>query len=295
MSEPVPVWSKTQAAALAECRRKFLIATNGDTLAGGLAAEAARLKKLKPRQLWAGAAVHDAVGDTLKTARQVQPLPAVDAAVDTVRAKLRDAFKLSKADPAAADRLFEHEYGVAVEPAVWQAQWASIEKSVRWFMGSKWLERLAALPPEAWKAVDEVVSFEVNGIKAWVKIDCAVEADGRLILIDWVTGLIRPAADFSLHVAALYAHEVWGAEPDTIDAFVVSLADGTHRRVNVDEDALMEAHMRIEAEAAALIEAAAPDPLSAPLAPDTVCRRCNYQKICRPERFAAPALANASA
>jgi hypothetical protein len=143
---------------------------------------------------------------------------------------------------------------------------------------------LSQLGPESWKAIDEVLSFDVNGVKAYVKIDCAIEMDGRFFLIDWKNKAPEASAESPLLVAALYAHEVWGAELENIQAMAVSLADGQTFHAQVAEDALMNIHLKIEEEAMRLEEAKAalPGDLFAIAAPDDVgcCRRCNFEKLC---------------
>lgn len=283
-----PVWSRSQVSALGECRRKFALnlKSGRDTALDPVFASAARLKKLKNRHLWAGAFVHEAVGGLLKSLRQGQPAPAADALIEELKLKMRDQFKSSREGKEGAERLLEHEYGMVVPPETWRAHWDTVESSVRWLLGSKWLARLSSLGPECWKAVDDLLDFDVNGVKAYVKIDCAVEIEGKFFLIDWKTSTPTADAEGPLLVSALYAHEVWGADPGLIEAVAVSLLDGRTFHANIDEDALMNTHLRIAEEAGQLEEAKAmvgSDPFSAGMTQDLYrCRRCQYQKLCHP-------------
>jgi hypothetical protein len=277
-----PTWSKSQINALKECGRKAVLsAKNQSTFPDG-----DRLKKLKNRFLWTGSIVHEVVGETLKTLRQGEPAPDVEAVINKTRERMRDEFKKSKENPGSEGRLFEHEYNARVNPDAWKKQWNGVELSLRWFFGSKWIERLKTVPPEAWKTVDEVLSFDIDGIKAYVKIDCALELDGRFILIDWKTSPLKPGDAASLSVAALYAHETWGAEPDAIDAHAVSLLDGKSERALIDEDVLMESFMKIQEEAGWLTEqkeTLGADIEMIPLPSNVdLCRRCNFQRLCHP-------------
>ena len=279
-----PVWSKSQVAALRECRRKLFFTVRAGTDTGPVPEEAARLKKVRGRQLWAGAIVHETVGDLLKRARQGEPPEATEAVIERLKARMRDEFRASKSGTSNAP-LFEHRYGAAVPPDVWRRQWQGVESAVRWFMASKWFARLSALGPECWKAVDEVLSFDVNGIKAYAKVDCAVEIDGKFFLIDWRTSAPNAGAEPGLQVAALHAHENWGADPETVQALSVSLQDGATYHAAVTEESLMETHLRIEEEAAELQAAVADfpeDPFEIPPAAPPTCRRCSFQAICFP-------------
>lgn len=218
------VWSRTKVGALRECRRKFHF----------LQADDVPLKKLKNRYLWSGAFVHDTVGEWLKNIRQETELAADSELIETAKAKMREQFKLSKS--GEGQRLFEHEYNLPVDPSVWKSQWESVERSLQWFLSSKWLARFKSLSPESWKAVDELLSFDVDGVKAFLKIDCAVEIDGRFVIVDWKTSALKPGDEFPLLLGALYAHEVWGADAENIEALAVSLQDGRQMKASINEE-----------------------------------------------------------
>lgn len=278
-----PTWSKSQVNALKECGRKAVLSAKDQSVFP----DGDRLKKIKNRFLWTGSLVHEVVGDTCKILRQGEPAPGIEAVIAKTRERMRDEFKKSKEGADSPSRLFEHEYNTSVNPDAWKKQWNGVELSLRWFFNSKWMARLKTLSPENWKTVDEVLSFDVDGIKAYVKIDCALEVDGRFILIDWKTSALKPGDAAALSVAALYAHETWGAEPDAIDAFVVSLLDGKSEKATIDEDALMETFMKIQEEAGWVEEqkvTLGADIEMIPLPSNLeTCRRCNFQRLCHPQ------------
>ncbi len=281
-----PVWSKSQVAALGDCVRKFALQSKAarDAMVDPFYERATQLKKFKNRYLWTGSFLHEAIGDLLKRLRQGEALPDAEKFVDEQKNKMRDQFRVSREGSQADVRLYEHEYRVSLGPDVWKNHWMNVETALRWFLASKWGARLSQLGPESWKAVDEILSFDVNGIKAYVKIDCAIEMDGRFFLIDWKTKTPDATSEPALLVAALYAHEVWGAEMENIQAMAVSLTDGQTFHAHVDEDALMNVHLRIEEETQRLEEAKAalPRDLFSISAPDDTsrCRRCNFEKLC---------------
>ena len=280
-----PVWSRSQATAFRDCARKF--ALSAKAARETRPPEAERLKALKSRHLWTGGAVHTAVADLIRAARAGGEIAPEDDWVGTVRDRLRGEFEASRSNAADGVRLFEHEYGVSVSREAWRENWEKAERALRWFYSSKWLERLRKLRPEHWKAVDEVLDFDADGVRAYAKIDCAVETDDGVVLIDWKTGPLREGDGAGLDVAMLYAHDVWGADPATAQGWTVSLLDGASRRRTFDPDALIETQLRIQEEAFALAEAAASfaaDPLAAPAPPTLApCARCNFQKLCHPE------------
>lgn len=281
-----PVWSKSQVATLKECRRKFFLQTaSHETFAD----EVATLKKLKNRFLWAGSLVHEEIGNILKWLRQGSPVPRADELLDTLREKMRGQFKSSR--DGSGERLFEHQYNIALSSDAWVKQWNTVDQSVRWFLASKWFSRLATLGPECWKAVDEILSFDLGGTKAFVKIDCAVEIEGRFFLMDWKTSTPKESSQTDLLVASLYAHEVWGAEADQITASAISLLDGQTFHAHVEEDGLMQTYLMIE-EQGALLEQTKEELASVSAlekispAPLDTCMRCSYQKMCHPQGLA---------
>ncbi len=278
-TERAPAWSKSQMAALRECRRKYFF---------NQTAQHPELKNLKNRFLWTGSIVHETVGQLLKELRQGQSPVPVDQVVNTVKERMRGEFKASLQPTSPSMRLFEHEYKRSLSQETWLAQWNTVEQSIRRFMSSAWFDRLSKIGPECWKAVDEVVSFDVDGIKAYVKIDCGIEVEGQFFIMDWKSSSVRPTDEAGLLVAALYAHEVWGADPSQITALSVSLMDGKSLKAGVSEDALMETFLKIQEEAAVLESEKCEegtDPFSLPAASLDTCERCNFQRVCRPASF----------
>jgi len=273
------IWSRSQVSAHNECLRKLFFHRVSYP-------EAEKLKKLKNRHLWAGSLVHETIGALLKTVRQGREVPSEDAVVFEARQRMQSEFKRSMEGNGDTGRLFEHEYAVPTRPEIWRGHWAVVEKSLKWFLNSRWFERLKSLGPECWKTVDEVLNFDVNGIRAYVKIDCAVEFDGGFYLMDWKTSALRPKDADPLVVGALYANEVWGAAPGKISATAVSLKTGEVLKAKLDERALQEVRFRIETESRRLNEAASvfgTDPAGVPMTENIgTCMRCNFQRICHP-------------
>lgn len=282
-----PVWSKSQVAAFRECERKHAFST-WMAPAGAETderwARVRRLKGLSSRFLWPSSTVHSEIGEVLKMVRQGSPPPPLEDWLDRVRNTMRDQFRASRENTAEALRFFEHEYDIPVPRQVWAEPWAKVESSLRRFHGSAWLERFCSLGPECWKAIDEIISFNVGEIKAFVKIDCAIESDGQFTIVDWKTSPLRDEPDTGLQTAALYAHEVWGADPAGTQILAVSLLDGKMRRYPVDEELLMETHLRIESESQTFsnLDRNA-DPFQRPMTSNRqTCERCHFKKLCYP-------------
>lgn len=291
MSLAPVVWSKSQAATLKECGRKHALSRwqpepPFDTDPQWESVR--RLQKLSNRYLWAGSMVHETVGDLLKILRQDQPLPPLKLYLEQIQTRMREEFRASKSNSESRLRLFEHEYEVTLTKEQWASSWATVELCLSRFYSSPWMRRFETLQPECWKAVDEVLSFQVDDVKSYVKIDCAIESEGKITLIDWKTSLIKPTDGEGLAVAALYAHEVWGAEPSDVTGWVVSLADGRTLKKNFDEDILMETHLKIQDESAGLARSSdQKNPFLVPIPKNkSICERCNFKKACYPKESA---------
>lgn len=276
------VWSKSQVALLKECKRKWHFHSRGKDQ------DVLRLKKVKNRYLWVGNIIHTAVGDIVKLLRQNAAVPDIELFLNTLKEKMRAEFVNSKENVNnETERLFEHEYKIQISPQVWKDQWEKVEKSIRWFVQSPWFKRLQEMPAESWKTVDEVLSFQVDEVKAYVKIDCALEIENRFILIDWKTSALKETDKKDAMMMALYAHEVWGAEPEQITLSLVSLADGKSQSLQVTEEEMMDAFLRIQDEGNILTEEASSlteNPFDSPVISNkSICRQCNFQKLCYPK------------
>lgn len=283
MDAATATWSKSQIGTFQECARKHAFSRwepgeNEDRLQQ----EARRLKNLSNRFLWPGAIVHEELGRILRLLRQGQPVPPLNDLLDERRTKMREMFQESRANPDARLRLFEHEYNVNVPKEAWSSTWSLVEDCLSRFYRSAWFERLKSVGPESWKAVDEILSFTVDETKAFVKIDCALEVDGAFVLIDWKTSQLKSTDGDSLGVAALYAHEVWGAEPSAITAHAVCLLNGRASRISFSEETLMETYIKVQSESALLqgrVKHASPFDLPFPERRN-VCERCNFKQLC---------------
>jgi len=283
------VWSKSQVSAFHDCLRKgYFSLPPKKLLAAGFPVpwlpEAERLKKLRNRHLWSSSVLHESIGGVIKDMRRGVETIALSDAIHQARERMRNDFKLSRDEQVAT--LFEHHYNAPLDSDVWKRLWSTVEGGLTWFYNSLWFSRLQRLRPEAWKVVDELLDFDVGGVKAFCKIDCAVEVEGRFFILDWKSSRVRPEDERGLLVSALYAHEVWEAGPESIQATAVSLLDGRTQMATVHEEALMETYLRIQEEAAQLearLATLGQNPFDLNLPDPGTCRRCNFQALCHPK------------
>jgi len=143
-----------------------------------------------------------------------------------------------------------------------------------------------------WLTVEDLVSFEVNGVEIRLRMDLAYRRpNGQVLIVDWKTG--RREGRFSeVQVAgyALYAAQAgWVAAPEELATELAYLALPRYVRRNVDARKLDHARSFI-ARSAGNMQSLLLDPV-ADLArlddfpmierPQT-CRRCNFRRLCFP-------------
>jgi len=284
-------WSKSLISAFKECQRKYAFSkitrlTKPENENNQFLDEVTKLKKLKNRHLWTGSLIHQTVGNILKQLRQGDTIPPESAIIEEVRQKMREEYKASRDGTSPETQLFEHAYDLPVPKEAWAQHWVNVETSLRWFFQSNWYKKLKTLEPHNWKAIDEVLAFDIDGIQTYVKIDLGLEIKNRFVLVDWKGAKLREEDQANLQIAALYAHEVWEAPPENIDAFVVSLTKGDIKKIAITEDVLMETYTRV-LEEVEMIQSAQPNGYENPMSiPATThlghCLRCNYQRLCHP-------------
>jgi hypothetical protein len=299
-------WSKSRDEVLRQCPRKYYFQYYG--FWGGWQAEAAPrtreiyvLKNLNTLATWIGQKVHDCIDHTVQNLRWGQPGLSVERVVDITLKRMRQEYVSSwhgryRQRPKSC-ALFEHEYGTGRGEEDWRDAAAQVERCLTTFYGSAVYERLRALPRGAWLEAEEWAHFFLDGVKVWVKLDCAYRGDeGRVIIYDWKTGK-RLTEDTSLQLScyALYASHRWKADPARVVAREYNLYHEDEREFPVnaaDLDATVT-YMRAAFDDMRLLLADVAT--NVPLAEEQFvrtedlgrCERCNFLRVCRPERLEA--------
>ncbi len=281
-------WSASRHDTFASCRRRYYYAY----YAALLDEEIRRLKKLSALPLWAGSVVHDTIERFL---RENDALPSPEAQEAIVRSAVHETMLRHWRESEAggrAFRLFEHEYGVPVEPEDKRLAVTVVMRSLRHFFRSRALRRALAAGRSRWLALEDLVSFEIGDTEVLLRMDLAWrEEDGRVVIVDWKTG--RNEGRFNhvqLAAYALYALEQgWAADPQEIVTELAYLAVPKYVRLKVDERTLAHARAFIE-KSAGRMKALLLDPaLNLARMEDfpridrpQVCRRCNFRRLCFP-------------
>ena len=300
-------WSVSRHDSFNSCRRKYFYsyyAANEDP-------EIKRLKKLSALPLWAGNVVHETIETFLKSHDQVPSAEAQDAIVKAaVHGDMLASWRQSEQGVGLNEagalrfRLFEHEYQVAIDADDKKLVVGIVMRSLRNFFRSDVLREIMALGRAHWLTVEDLVSFEVEGVPVFLRMDLAYrDKDGRVVIVDWKTG--RGEGRFSevqLAGYALYAaQQGWVKNADELRTELAYLAIPRYVRRTVDQKRLDHARSFI-AKSASTMKALLLDPLAnvgrledfPMIERPQVCRRCNFRRLCFPRADDARPLAAAS-
>lgn len=294
-------WSHSRHETFRDCPRRYFYHYYGSWGGWSPAADPRVrqlyiLKNLKGRQAWAGGVVHDAVAETLRLVRAGRPVPPEagrDAAEGAV-ARMRREFRESRdgayqTRPKQALGLVEHHYREAVPDAEWRAQADGVRLAVLRFHEGPYLDDARALAADAWLALEDLASFELDGTPVFVRLDLAVRSpDDRVMVVDWKTGRRAPRPEgLQLGTYALYVHEQWHVAPEAITVREVNLTAGAEGQARVAAEQIESAREAIRgsirAMRALLADAAENRASEADFATHPgacTCAYCPFREVC---------------
>ena len=293
-------WSVSRHDTFASCKRRYFYsyyASEDDP-------EIRRLKKLSALPLWAGSVVHETIEAFLKTR---DALPSETEQEALIKAAVHGQMLSDWRDSEAGSlrfRLFEHEYQVQVDAEDKKIVVGIVMRSLRNFFKSPVLAEALAVGRGQWLTVEDLISFDVDGVPVFLRMDLAFrDQAGRVVIVDWKTG--RGEGRFSeVQVAgyALYASEQgWVQSPEEIQTELAYLAIPRYVRRAVDRKKVDHLRRFIQ-KSATTMRGLLLDPVANlarledfPMVDrPQMCRRCNYRKLCFPRtEDAVPAAAPA--
>lgn len=285
-------WSASRHDSFQTCARKYYYAY----YASQEDPEVARLKRLSALPLWAGSVVHEAIEQLLKS-RDTLPSEAEQEAIvrAAVHSRMLSDWRESEAGPNGF-RLFEHEYETPVEQEDKKIAVGTVMRSLRHFFKSPTLAEALAVGRAGWLSVEDLVSFEVEGVPVFLRMDLAYRGrDGRVVIVDWKTGWREgrfnavQLAGYALYAAA----QGWVERPEELDTELAYLVHPRYVRRRVDTRQLDDAR-RFIARSASRMQALLFD-RDGNLArledfprvdKPQVCRRCGFRRLCYPREEA---------
>jgi hypothetical protein len=286
-------WSISRHEAFAACRRRYFYAY----YAAQSDPEVQRLKKLSALPLWAGSVVHETIETLLKT-RDTLPSPDEQEAIvhATVHDTMVSQWRQSEGG-SPGFRLFEHEYQVPVDPEDKKIAVTTVRRSLRSFFRSEALREAFAVGRSRWLTVEDLVSFEVEGVPVYLRMDLAYrDSAGPAVIVDWKTGRAEGRfGEVQIAAYALYAlSQGWADEPEQIRTELAYLMIPRFVRRAVSGRSLARARAFV-ARSAGRMRALLADPVANLARRDDfpmidrprVCRRCNFRRLCFPRDEAA--------
>ena len=285
-------WSRTRAGVFGECRRKYWFQYYGHW--GGWQPNAAErthatwvLKQLKTRWMWAGDLVHRAVEDVLETMRaggKCEPDERAERAVALMRTEFDQSRKKKYwQHPKRYCGLLEHEYENPVTDDEWGEVADHVRACVKAFFASPFPERLASIPSREWLPVEKLDSFRLDGVKIWVKPDCAYRTGSGATIVDWKTGRRDKGGDpVQLACYTIYALEKkWAGEPEEVTTIEYNLARSKAREETMTAARVEETRETIREGVADMrpLDGKPEDAFPVTENPK-ICRSCSFRKIC---------------
>lgn len=287
-------WSLSRHDAFATCRRRYFFAY----YAAQDDPEIQRLKRLSALPLWAGSVVHETIEEFLRT-RDALPAPEEQEAIAkaAVHGRMLGEWRQSEGGPSGF-RLFEHEYGMPVDPEDKKILVGTVLRSLRNFFRSPVLAAALAAGRSRWLTVEDLVSFEVEGVTVRLRMDLAYrEPSGRVVIVDWKTG--RGEGRFNavqLAAYALYAHQQGWAAPEEIETELAYLVLPRYVRRKVDARGLAHARAFVVKSAGTMKSLLLDGERNVARIDDfarvdrpRVCRRCSFRRLCFPREEVAAA------
>lgn len=298
-------WSKSRAETFSACPRQYFYRYYGswggwDRKADPKTRTTYILKQLQTRQQWAGATVHNGLRWVLTTLRDTGAAPAEETTLNALGKRLALDFQNSGEglywdEPKKMCGLIEHEYDdLEVSDEVWSALFERALASISTFYHSEVFEKLKTLPADQWVEVEKLGSFDVDGLKVWVQLDCAFWAESNLHIIDWKTGRTDvDSTKIQLALYTWYASKQWNVAPENIVPGEFNLGTNELFTHPFTANDFQSVHERIAKSVAAMREllddavANAATEENFPLAEtNTPCASCAFRRIC--PRWATP-------
>ncbi|MBI3846881.1 MAG: PD-(D/E)XK nuclease family protein [Planctomycetes bacterium] len=292
-------WSKSRHETFDECRRKYFYQYYGSW--GGWSATAPeparqlyRLKQIKNLHLEIGTAVHTTIEEILREIRSGRT-PSPTAARERVRTLLNQSWLESRGErwrdePKRYSCLFEHYYGPMPESERIDELRAKAFGCIDRFFALRWYPLIRESRPEDFLSVEDLDSFDLGGVRVFVKPDFALRRDGLHYLFDWKTGKATERDALQLACYAAFAGRKWGVAPDGIRIVIAYLGDAVadERFISAPEiqEALKSINASVERMRSLLVDVAsnAARVEDFPQLDDLrVCARCVFREACRPE------------
>jgi PD-(D/E)XK nuclease superfamily protein len=293
-------WSKSRHETFDQCRRKYFYQYYGswggwDAKAPELARVLYRLKQMKNLDLQVGTAVHTVIEEAIREMRAGRT-PSLERSRERVRALLNQCWTESRGgrwrdEPKRYSCLFEHYYGPLPEPDRIDRVRAKALACVDGFFALRWYEFLRETAAADFLSVEDLDSFDLDGVRVIVKPDVALRRDGRFHLFDWKTGKATDGDRQQLAYYAAFARRKWSASPESIRIVIAYLEQGVAEERTIAEEEIEDALRGIRDSVHGMRSLLADAATNAARVEDfamiddlRTCTRCVFREACRPDQ-----------
>ena len=214
-------WSFSRSNLFNNCKRayyyNYYASHNGwdwNAAPGELAFEAYRLKKLTNKWGWLGSAVHTTAAQYLKATLAGKGFPVEQFVEDTMRSQWAQSLDKGPYRPAHATKLYEHviegtgDMAIVLEQSITDAK-----EMLRTLVNSRLIAKATTAlknNPAAWRSIERLESFSIDGTKVWVVMDfCFLSDKGKVCIVDWKTGKAKPIDAQQLAIYAMFTQRQW--------------------------------------------------------------------------------------
>lgn len=298
-------WSLSRQQMFGECRRQYYLhyyrSWGGwEDGAEPVARLTYRLKQIVNLDLWTGALLHRLIEGQLARLRRGFR-PAANPLCEQARSLLNQEWRQSveqrwRENPKHNVNLFEHYYGIEIGDQRRADLREKLFACLDHFCALPLLERLVAAEPNAWLAVEQLDTFLVDRVPVYVKLDCAVQLDGRTLIIDWKSGRASERDLAQIACYGLYAMQKWRTGFENLRTLLVYLLANETAEQPIGPEQALAMQERIVSGIQAMREVLA-DPIANVAREEDFpktnqlhrCRRCNFHEICYGPGPIAPA------
>ncbi len=288
-------WSYSRAAKFRHCPRAYFYhyyaAWEGwRSDAAEPVRRAYLLKNLTDLARWVGDLVHQSIKfalTRLQAGQLISPVELVKQMHRRARADYEDSRRgRYRQQPNRFTGFQEHYYRLALPGSAWQTAWSRAEQYLQTFLHSHLYAHLARQAPATFLQIEELVSFNLAGVKIWLQPDLIRREEETLVLYDWKTGQIDEAElHQQLAIYALYVRQNWPEQP--VRGLVFDLAHDHLLEFELAESELPATQTQIETSLAQL-QSLLLDPAANlaelrrfPMIDDlSVCRQCQFRELC---------------
>ncbi|MFH1762488.1 MAG: PD-(D/E)XK nuclease family protein [bacterium] len=293
-------WSKSREQMFRECLRKYYynyyLSWNGwESDCSPEVRKSYVLKQLKSRQIWAGEIIHSCIDHSLKNLQNNIPVMELDKiktlTLDAMRIQFRSSKSKNYWQSPKSLGLLEHEYNETVTDSEWKELSEHVQACLDTFYAGKVFKRLINLKKEDWLEIEQFSNYIINDVKIWAVMDCCFRDKTNIIIMDWKTGKNLDNNSMQLMCYASYAIRKWNKLPEEINVYEYSLSHDLLKEYSVSEAGINEVENLIMGSLTDMYSLLEDPGNNTPKSQDkfirtekiSVCKRCNFKGICRPE------------